>query len=167
VPHAKSEQADVLRCADADLTALLAHYRLDLILLAADAAIPGSYWGEPEAGLVGGCLYLRPDTPVHSALHEACHFVCMDDTRRAALHTDAGGEVVEENAVCYLQVLLAEHVPGMSLARMFADMDAWGYSFRLGSSRAWFEHDADDAREWLLAHQLITPAGQPTWQLRH
>jgi hypothetical protein len=36
-----------------------------------------------------------------------------------------------------------------------ADMDAWGYSFRLGSTRAWFEADAEDAREFL---QCNTPA---------
>ena len=32
-----------------------------------------------------------------------------------------------------------------------ADMDAWGYTFRLGSAHAWFEHDAEDAREFLHA----------------
>ena len=29
------------------------------------------------------------------------------------------------------------------------DMDDWGYSFRLGSTEAWFEADAEDARAWL------------------
>jgi hypothetical protein len=33
-------------------------------------------------------------------------------------------------------------------------MDAWGYSFRLGSTRAWFEHDADEARVFLQARGL-------------
>jgi len=159
-------QADVLRCAESDPGALLARYGLQLQRLPAGVAIPGSYWGEPEAGLVGGQLYVRPDTPVHSALHEACHYICMDGVRRAALHTDAGGEVEEENGVCYLQLLLADHVPGMGRARMFADMDAWGYSFRLGSAAAWFAHDADDARAWLRAHRLITVADQPSWRLR-
>lgn len=131
------------------------------------ARIPGSHWGEPEAGLIGNRLYVRADTPVHSALHEACHFICMDDARRAELHTDAGGEVAEENAVCYLQVLLADHLPGMGRSRMFADMDAWGYSFRLGSSRAWFMHDAADAHAWLIKHQLIDTRDQPSWRVRH
>jgi hypothetical protein len=36
-----------------------------------------------------------------------------------------------------------------------ADMDAWGYSFRLGSTHAWFEHDAADARAWLVARALL------------
>ena len=31
-------------------------------------------------------------------------------------------------------------------ARMWRDMDDWGYSFRLGSAQQWFEQDADDAR---------------------
>src|SRR5258706_16331361 len=60
------------------------------------AKIPGSYWGEDEAGLIGNRLVLRADTPVHSALHEACHFICADSGRRAVLHTDAGGNDLEE-----------------------------------------------------------------------
>ena len=139
---------------------------MQLIMLPDGSDIPGSHWGAPEAGLVADQLLVRADTPVHSALHEACHYVCMDGARRAALHTDAGGSAIEESGVCYLQILLADHVPGMGRARMFADMDAWGYSFRLGSSAAWFDHDAEDARAWLLDHYLITPQGQPTWRLR-
>ncbi len=37
-------------------------------------------------------------------------------------------------------------------------MDAWGYSFRLGSTRAWFEGDAQDARAWLSGTELSAPA---------
>jgi hypothetical protein len=132
----------------------------------AGAPIPGSYWGAPEAGLIGAAIYCRDDTPVHSILHEACHFVCMDDERRGTLHTDAGGDDAEESAVCYLQVLLADHLPRVGRGRLLADMDAWGYSFRLGSARAWFEQDAADARDWLLAHGLIRADGSPTWTLR-
>jgi hypothetical protein len=44
-------------------------------------------------------------------------------------------------------------------------MDAWGYTFRLGSSQAWFENDADDAREWLFSRGLIGADGQPVWKL--
>lgn len=123
--------------------------------VAAGQPIPGSYWGDSEAGLIGDRLYVRDDTPVHSALHEGCHWLCMDVTRRAHLHTDACGSDAEENAVCYLQVLLADQLAGYSRSRMFADMDAWGYSFRLGSTRAWFEEDAADARDWLEARSLL------------
>jgi hypothetical protein len=45
-------------------------------------------------------------------------------------------------------------------------MDSWGYSFRLGSAHAWFAADAEDARQWLLAHGIIEPTGQLTWRLR-
>lgn len=144
----------VTRCdelPDGALSALLEPLGLELVRLAADAAIPGSYWGEPEAGLIGHRLYLRPDTPVHSALHEACHWLCMDEARRAGLHTDAGGTDTEENAVCLLQCLLAERLAGYGRAACFADMDAWGYHFILGSAAAWFAHDSDDARAWLAA----------------
>jgi hypothetical protein len=137
------------------LGTLLGGRGLRLELLSAGAEIPGSYWGAPEAGLVGDILYARPDTPVHSVLHEACHWLCMDAGRRAGLHTDAGGDDVEEVAVCYLQVLLAGQLPGYSRERLFADMDEWGYHFRLGSARRWFEEDAEDARAWLSRRTLI------------
>ena len=100
-------------------------------------------------------LYLRPDTPVHSALHEACHFICMDEARRATLHTDAKGDDIEEVGVCYLQALLAKRLDGYSQQQLFADMDAWGYTFVLGNAQAWFERDAEDGRAWLLRHGLI------------
>jgi hypothetical protein len=90
----------------------------------------------------------------------------MAPQRRAALDTDAGGDYDEENAVCYLQVLLSDELPGFGRDRMFADMDAWGYSFRLGSARAWFENDAEDARAWLHAQRLVDSRDRPAWRLR-
>lgn len=147
------------------LKALLARYGLSVIELTADAAMPGSFWGAPETGLIGACLYVRPDTPVHSVLHEACHYVCMDAPRRERLHTDAGGDYDEENAVCYLQILLAGTLEQVGSARIARDMDRWGYSFRLGSAQAWFAHDAHDARCWLEDHGLIRQ-GAPTWAVR-
>jgi hypothetical protein len=149
---------DVLRLADIDLAALRALFvahGLSIEWLAADADIPGSYWGESEAGLVGVTLHVRPDTPLHSALHEACHWLCMDAGRRRGLHTDAGGDDLEECAVCYLQILLADRLPGVGRARLMQDMDTWGYSFRLGSAAAWFESDAEDARGWLQERGLL------------
>lgn len=149
--------ARVLAVADvgvAPLEHVLAPRGLAIVMVGAEEPIPGSYWGAPEAGLVGNHLYLRADTPVHSALHEAAHYLCMGDERRKILDRDAGGDFDEENAVCYLQILLAEEVPGMGRDRMLADMDAWGYTFRLGSARRWFEEDARDAREWLERRAL-------------
>ncbi len=132
----------------------------------ATAPIPGSYWGAPEAGLIGTRVFASGETPVHSVLHEACHLICMDGQRRAVLHTDAGGTHAEEDAVCYLQIVLAGYVSGVGRERMLCDMDAWGYTFRLGSAGAWFENDADDARHWLLEHGLLRADGTPTWMLR-
>lgn len=149
-------QADVLRLEHSMISAverLLTAHGLKLVLVESESGseptIPGSFWGESEAGLRGHCLYARPDTPLHSILHEACHYICMDEARRASLDTNAGGDYDEENAVCYLQILLAEQIPGFGSERCMADMDRWGYTFRLGSARAWFENDAEDAREWL------------------
>ncbi len=158
----------ILKVDDVDrsgLVALLGRYGLSLRMIADAEPIPGSFWGDSEAGLVGSDIYVRADTPVHSLLHESCHFICMDSLRRQALHTDAGGDHDEENAVCYLQILLADEIPEMGRLRMFADMDAWGYTFRLGSARRWFEEDADDARQWLVAAGLIVD-GAPTFRLR-
>jgi hypothetical protein len=153
------------RSMHARLTALLTRYGLALIPLPGDAPIPGSYWGAPEAGIVGHTVYARADTPAHSVLHEAAHVVCMDGTRRARLHTDAGGDYAEEDAVCYLQILLAAEL-GLTVAQACADMDAWGYTFRLGSAQAWFERDAGEARAWLVDHGLLAADGAPTFRLR-
>jgi hypothetical protein len=148
------------------LAALLGRYGLELVAVADGAPIPGTWFGEPEAGLIGNRVYARPDTPVHSVLHETCHYICMSPERREGLHTDAGGGYDEENGVCYLQTLLADFLPGMGRERSFHDMDAWGYTFRLGSSRHWFEEDAADARQWLLREGIIDDAERPTWRLR-
>jgi hypothetical protein len=145
---------------------LLGRYGLQAQCLAADLAIPGSYWGEPEAGLRGSRIYFRADTPVHSLLHEASHFVCMTPERRRRLDTNAGSDDAEECAVCYLEILLANCLAPFSSTRCLRDMDAWGYSFREGSARAWFSGDGRDARNWLFAHSLIDSAGQPSWRLR-
>jgi hypothetical protein len=145
---------------------LLGRYGLALRLVAPDAPIPGSYWGDAEAGLEESTLFARLDTPVHSVLHESAHYVCMSPERRVGLLRDAGGDDAEENAVCYLQILLADRLREVGRDRLMQDMDAWGYSFRLGSTRAWFEQDAADARAWLLREQLVDDAGQPTWRLR-
>lgn len=148
------------------LIRLLADYGLATQLLEADARIPGSYWGESEAGLRGRTLYARPDTPLHSVLHEAAHFICMSAPRRAALDRDAGGDDAEEVAVCYLQVLMAARLPQIDRERLFGDMDQWGYSFRLGAAAKWFALDAEDARAWLARYQIIDAAGDLTGQRR-
>jgi hypothetical protein len=152
----------------AALSQLLRRYGLHLQLLPPQAPIPGSYWGEREAGLHGAALYARADTPLHSVLHEAAHYLCMSDARRATLERDAGGDDLEEAAVCYLQLLLAEALPGAGRLQQAADMDSWGYSFRLGSTAAWFAGDAADARAWLCEHGLIDMQGRLTGRLaRH
>ena len=59
---------------------LLTRYGLDLALTAPQEVIPGSYWGETEAGLQGNRLYARLDTPR-----------ALDPARDQSLHLhDAG-----------------------------------------------------------------------------
>jgi len=167
LPHPDPE--DVLRLGEMprpSVGALLSAYGLELEIIADGQPIEGSFWGDEEAGLAGRRLLARADTPVHSVLHEACHWICMDAARRSGLHTDAGGDYDEENAVCYLQILLSDQLPGMGRGRMCADMDRWGYTFRLGSAAAWFERDAEDARDWLLRQRLIDRSGRPTGRVR-
>jgi hypothetical protein len=148
------------------LTRLLALYGLSVRGVGAGEPIAGSYWGESEAGLRGDTLFARPDTPLHSILHEAAHYICMSPERRAGLDRDAGGDDAEECAVCYLQLLLADTLPRVGLLRLCLDMDAWGYSFRLGTARGWFEHDAGEARLWLQQHGIIDPDSRLTGTLR-
>jgi hypothetical protein len=135
--------------------ALLARFGLRLARVADGAPIPGSYWGEPEAGLVGATVHARADTPLHSLLHEAAHLIVLPPERRARVHTDATDSVEEEDAACVLQALLGDALPGVGAARILADMDAWGYSFRLGSAAAYVERDADEAWAWLQARGLV------------
>jgi len=138
-----------------DAVALLAAHDLRLHRVDAAAPIPGSYWGEPEAGIIGSDVYVRDDTPVHSMLHEACHLIVLPPERRALVHTDATDSVPEEDATCYLQIVLAGQLPGVGSDRLMLDMDAWGYTYRLGSTRAWFEQDAEDAKAWLIERGLL------------
>jgi hypothetical protein len=150
----------------AEVDALLSAYGARLVKMEPGAEIPGSYWGESEAGLIENDVFVRADTPVHSLLHELCHFVCMDPARRRQLVTDAGGDDDEECAVCYLEVLLADELTGFGRARCLADMDEWGYSFREGSAARWFAGDGEAARAWLLERALVDGAGRPTFELR-
>ena len=145
---------------------LFSRYQLNLILNPADKEIPGSYWGESEAGLIGNTLHIRADTPIHSLFHEACHYICMSEQRRKSLHTDAAGDYDEENAVCFLQILLAEKLPNFGHKRMMQDMDSWGYTFRLGSAQKWFDEDAEDALNWLQQHRIVDDNKKPTYKLR-
>ena len=147
----------MLLLADIDILAvreLLHRYDLNLEIVGDGLPIPGSYWGQPEAGLIGTTVFARTDTPVHSLLHEACHLIVMPAERRAAVHTNATDSIAEEDAACYLQIVLADALPDVGSSRLMSDMDAWGYTFRLGSARAWFENDASDAQAWLARRGL-------------
>ena len=155
--------SDVPRSA---LTGLLQKFGLDLVLQEPGDAIRGSFWGDSEAGIVGRTVYVRADTPVHSLLHETSHVICMTEDRRAGLDRDAGGDDLEESAVCYLQVLLADHIGGVGRDSLMSDMDAWGYSFRLGNTLDWFQSDAEDAAEFLMNHGLLSAQGDVTFRLR-
>lgn len=135
--------------------ALLSRYALQLQRVAPGEPIPGSFWGDEEAGIIGDTVFARDDTPVHSLLHEAGHLIVLPPGKRMAVHTDATDSIEEEDATCYLQIVLADQLPGVGRDRLMADMDAWGYSFRLGSTRQWFEQDASEALAFLQQRQLI------------
>ena len=134
---------------------LLARYRLDLVEVENGQPIPGSFWGDCEAGIIGLVVYARPDTPVHSLLHEAGHLIVLPEEKRAQVHTDATDSVAEEDAVCVLQAILGDALPGVGRERIWADMDEWGYTFRLGSAKAYFQNDAGDAFAFLKLRRLI------------
>ncbi len=157
------KQASVLTLDDitfVDVASLLARYDLELLLVDDNAVIPGSYWGEPEAGIVGNTVHARRDTPMHSLLHEAAHLIVLEPARRASVHTDATDSIEEEDAVCVLQSLLGDALAGVGGNRILDDMDAWGYTFRLGSASAYVQHDAESAWQWLRQRGLVSPARQ-------
>lgn len=166
--EARSSGADCKTVGDVGADAvrsLLARYGIDLVKVAAGEPIEATFWGEPEAGIAGQTVYARDDTPVHSVLHEACHVICMPASRRRSLYRNAGGDDLEEAAVCYLEIVLAGFLPGVGSRRLMQDMDAWGYSFRLGSAARWFHEDADDARDFLVTRGILNDSGTPTWNL--
>ncbi len=148
------------------LRPLFDRYRLNLEKVGISNDIPYSFWGAPEAGRYQSTLYVRDDTPVHSLLHEACHFICMPPEQRTIDSHDAGGSALIENACCFPQLVLSDHIPGFNKAIHLHDMNTWGYNFRLGSAACWFYADSDDASQWLIAHTIIDNQFQPTWQLR-
>ncbi|MGV6851639.1 MAG: hypothetical protein ACWA5R_05585 [bacterium] len=155
-------------CQQKSIRDLLARFGLEIRQTHdAQADIPGSFWGDSEAGLIKNQLWVRADTPVHSLLHEACHFICMDNNRREELDTDAGGGYDEENGVCYLQILLADLIQDYSSEQTMREMDHWGYSFRLGSTKAWFTQDAEDAQEWLINYQLLSHDHKISYRVRN
>ncbi len=89
----------VMTCAQLSLKplqTLLSRFDLTIVQVDKDSPIPGSFWGEAEAGLIGNLVYVRSDTPIHSVLHEICRYVCMDMQRRILLHTDAGGGMTKK-----------------------------------------------------------------------
>jgi len=73
---------NVLRVSDTgidSLRTLFAPHGLDIKLVADGVDIPGSHWGDEEAGLITNTLFARADTPIHSVLHEACHWLLMSE----------------------------------------------------------------------------------------
>ncbi|MET0330256.1 MAG: hypothetical protein ABW154_02390 [Dyella sp.] len=166
MPTTDSPLATVLRLRDIEQTPLrqlLTRYALNFMQVADGEPIPGSFWGDEEAGIIGHTVYARADTPVHSVLHEAGHLIVLPPGRRTMVHTNATDSVEEEDATCYLQIVLADYLPGVGRERLMSDMDAWGYNFRLGSTRAWFEHDAENARRWLIEQRRLHEDGTPFW----
>ena len=153
-------------CSKSDIQTLLDKYRLTLTIVDDKQTIPGSFWGDSEAGIISNVIYARNDTPIHSLLHETCHYICMDSSRRKKIDTNAGGDYNEENAVCYLQILLADDLPETNKENIMKDMDSWGYTFRLGSAKEWFEKDAEDATQWLIEKDLINKDNRPNYKLR-
>ncbi len=144
----------------------LDRFGLSVEWVADNTAITASFWGDSEAGIKGHRVFVRADTPVHSMLHEVCHIICMSSDRREHLDRDAGGNALEEAAVCYLQIILADYLDGVGRERLMHDMNTWGYSFRLGTTERWFAEDAEDAEEWLRANNLLGSTNVPLFRLR-
>tara|TARA_B110000438_G_C15626854_1_gene569117 strand:- start:150 stop:641 length:492 start_codon:yes stop_codon:yes gene_type:complete len=149
-----------------ELNNLINKYHFKLKILADHETIPASFWGDPEAGLIGKTIFVKKITPLHSFFHEFSHLICMTENRRISLTKDAKSDDEEESAVCYLQILLADYLIGVNPNLLMKDMDDWGYSFRLGSTQAWFQNDSCDSRKWLQKENILDEKGSITWVLR-
>ena len=60
----------------------------------------------------------------------------------------------------------SDFIPEMKQHLMLSDMDEWGYSFRLGSAKNWFEKDAEDALAWLQRKNIINHKQEITFLLQ-
>lgn len=149
-----------------ELQDLIGKYHLKVKILNDKQEIPASFWGDPEAGLIGKTIFVKKITPLHSFFHEFSHLICMPEYRRLNLIKDAKSNDDEESAVCYLQILLANCLLGLNTMTFMRDMDDWGYSFRLGSTKEWFKNDANDSRKWLQKENILDERGNITWSLR-
>ena len=57
-------------------------------------------------------------------------------------------------------------LPGAGRAPLMQDMDDRGASFRPGSTRRWYEEDAEDASAWRKRYGLFPSERRPTFRLR-
>ena len=86
----------------------------------------------------------------------------MTPERRVGLDRDAGGDDPEENAVCYLQILLADELPGVGPRRDSARTWTRGATASAWAARApGSKAMRDDARIWLAGSGVID-GRQPT-----
>ncbi len=159
VAGATSTRRRSMRCSRA--------YGARLERVPAGAAIPGSYWGDTEAGLdrqhrVRARRHARAFVPARAlSLHlhgrrAPCR--ARDRRRRHATTRSAA------SATCRCC-----SPSGSTASAQRAACATWtrgATRFREGSARAWFDGDGAHARAWLLDHGLVDSAGQPTLRLR-
>ena len=149
------------------LAMLLARYGLELTLVAPQEVIPGSYWGDSEAGLIGHRIHARLDTPLHSVLHEAAHSICMTPERRAGLDTDAGGD----DAGGVRRVLSAGAAGrcaagGRAASGCSATWTSGATASGWAAQQPGSNQDADDARAWLVKHGVLDAQCRVTYANR-
>ena len=137
-----------------DVAALLARYGLAARARRRRRADPRQLLGRTRSRPDRPRVHARDDTPVHSLLHEAAHLIVLppERARRAyRRHRFGRGRRRRLRAA-----VAARRRPARRRPRaLMADMDAWGYTFRLGSARAYFERDAEDAGPGCSARGLV------------
>ena len=91
----------------------------------------------------------------------------MSEERRKCLDRDAGGDDLEEAAVCYLQMLLADHLPGCRSRPADAGHGQPGVTVSGSAIRAAGSSRTLATRvDWLLDNGLISSADNPLFILR-
>lgn len=138
-----------------DVQCLFVVYGFWLYYVVFGELIFGSYWGELEVGIIVSNVYVCDDMFVYLMLYEVCYLIVLLLEWCVQVYIDVIDLVVEEDVICYLQIVLVGQLFGVGSQWLMVDMDVWGYMYWLGFMKVWFEQDVEDVKVWLVECGLL------------